>query len=210
MCSVTPASRGSPTRSDDALASDGWGVETTSASLARWGYDLYGGFVLSNASLHEMTDFQGRWYGLGVMDFSADYGTLAMGHDGTSSVTTCCSVIRLVALPRGRDGHRPAGDRRELGLGSVDTRDTGLEGRRSGLADRPGESGERGRWGQAPGAQPSPHEQHRWGGFFGESEASRTEPFVMPPRRQTDDEQTGVAARLQHRLLAGGDQQWLG
>jgi D-alanyl-D-alanine carboxypeptidase len=83
----------------DALAADGWGVETTSSSLARWGYELYGGFVLSDASLREMTDFKGKWYGLGVMDFSADYGTFAVGHDGTSSATTCCSAIRLVALP---------------------------------------------------------------------------------------------------------------
>ncbi len=84
---------------EDALAADGWGVETTPSSLARWGYELYGGFVLSDASLREMTDFQGKWYGLGTMDFSDDYGTLAMGHDGTSSATTCCAVIRLVALP---------------------------------------------------------------------------------------------------------------
>ena len=83
----------------DALASDGWGVETTSASLARWGYELYGGFALSEASLVEMTDFQGEWYGLGVMDFSAQYGALAVGHQGLSSVTTCCSAIILVALP---------------------------------------------------------------------------------------------------------------
>jgi D-alanyl-D-alanine carboxypeptidase len=84
---------------EDALASDGWGVEATPGSLARWGYELYGGFVLSDASLGEMTDFQGEWYGLGVMDLSSDYGTLAVGHEGESSVTTCCSVIRLVALP---------------------------------------------------------------------------------------------------------------
>jgi len=84
---------------EGALAADGWGVETTPSSLARWGYELYGGFVLSDASLREMTDFQGKWYGLGVMDFSTDYGTPAFGHDGTSSATTCCSAIRLVALP---------------------------------------------------------------------------------------------------------------
>jgi CubicO group peptidase (beta-lactamase class C family) len=84
---------------EDALASDGWGVQATPGSLARWGYELYGGFVLSDASLREMTDFQGDWYGLGVMDFSSEYGTLAIGHEGESSVTTCCSVIRLVALP---------------------------------------------------------------------------------------------------------------
>ena len=84
---------------EDALASDGWGVQTTPGSLARWGYELYGGFILSDASLREMTDFQGDWYGLGVMDLSSEYGTLAVGHEGESSVTTCCSLIRLVALP---------------------------------------------------------------------------------------------------------------
>jgi CubicO group peptidase (beta-lactamase class C family) len=83
---------------EHALAADGWGVESTPAALARWGYELYGGFVLSDASLREMTDFQGDWYGLGIMDLSGDYGTLAVGHEGESSVTTCCSLIRLVAL----------------------------------------------------------------------------------------------------------------
>jgi hypothetical protein len=83
----------------NALASDGWGVETTSAALARWGYELYGGFVLSEASLREMTEFNGNWYGLGVMDFSSQYGSLAVGHQGLSSVTTCCSANILVALP---------------------------------------------------------------------------------------------------------------
>jgi CubicO group peptidase (beta-lactamase class C family) len=84
---------------EDALAADGYGVESTSGSLARWGYELYGGFVLSDASLREMTDFQGEWYGLGVMDLSSEYGTLAVGHEGSSSAATCCSLIRLVALP---------------------------------------------------------------------------------------------------------------
>ena len=84
---------------ENALAADGWGVESTAASLARWGYELYGGFVLSDTSLREMTEFDDKWYGLGVMDFSSSYGTLAVGHEGESSVTTCCSLIRLVALP---------------------------------------------------------------------------------------------------------------
>ncbi len=84
---------------EDALAADGWGVQTTPGSLARWGYELYGGFVLSDSSLHEMTDFQGDWYGLGVMDFSSEYRTLAVGHEGSSSAKTCCSLIRLVTLP---------------------------------------------------------------------------------------------------------------
>jgi CubicO group peptidase (beta-lactamase class C family) len=86
----------------DALASDGWRVKTTPAALARWGYELYGGFVISKASLRAMTAPQGNGdtYGLGVMNFSDIYGTPAVGHEGESSVTTCCSVIRLVALPK--------------------------------------------------------------------------------------------------------------
>jgi D-alanyl-D-alanine carboxypeptidase len=84
---------------EGALAADGWGVETTPASWARWGYELYGGFVVSEASLHEMTDFQGDWYGLGTFDFTNTFGTPAVGHYGESSVTTCCSVIKLAALP---------------------------------------------------------------------------------------------------------------
>lgn len=46
-----------------------------------------------------MLRLQGDWYGLGVMDFSGQYGTLAVGHQGLSSVTTCCSAIILVAFP---------------------------------------------------------------------------------------------------------------
>jgi hypothetical protein len=46
-----------------------------------------------------MTDFQGEWYGLGVMDLSSEYATLAVGHEGESSAPQCCSLIRLVALP---------------------------------------------------------------------------------------------------------------
>jgi hypothetical protein len=34
---------------------------TDAATMARWGYELYGGFVLSDASLGEMLDFAGEW-----------------------------------------------------------------------------------------------------------------------------------------------------
>jgi CubicO group peptidase (beta-lactamase class C family) len=83
----------------DALASDGWRVETTATALAQWAYALYGGSILTQPSLREMTDFHGEWYGLGAMDLSHDFGQLAVGHQGLSSVTTCCSAIVLVALP---------------------------------------------------------------------------------------------------------------
>jgi len=84
---------------EDALAADGYGVRATPGALARWGYELYGGFVISDASLQEMIDFQGEWYGLGVMDLSSEYATLAVGHEGESSAPQCCSLIRLVAMP---------------------------------------------------------------------------------------------------------------
>jgi CubicO group peptidase (beta-lactamase class C family) len=85
---------------DDALASDGWGVQTTSAALARWGWELYGGSVLSDASLQEVTDFQGQWYGLGIMDLASEYGgARAIGHQGLSSVLGCCSAVVFVAWP---------------------------------------------------------------------------------------------------------------
>ena len=54
---------------NDSIEFDGVG-ESDSASLARWGFQLYGGSVLSDASLREMTDFRGDWYGLGAVDYS--------------------------------------------------------------------------------------------------------------------------------------------
>ncbi len=76
--------------------------ESDSASLARWGYELYGGFVLSDASLREMTDFRGDWYGLGAIDFShgppvtRGYDVPAIGHGGVGT----SSAVRLVAFPQ--------------------------------------------------------------------------------------------------------------
>jgi D-alanyl-D-alanine carboxypeptidase len=85
-----------------ALAADGWGIESDPASLARWGYELYGGFVLSDASLRQMTDFQGDWYGLGAIDFSRGtpaiidgFGIPAIGHGGLEP----SNAVMLVAFP---------------------------------------------------------------------------------------------------------------
>lgn len=55
--------------------------------------------MISETSLREMTDFHGEWYRLGTIDFSESFGAPAVGHYGESSVTTCCSVIKLAALP---------------------------------------------------------------------------------------------------------------
>jgi CubicO group peptidase (beta-lactamase class C family) len=87
----------------DALAADGWRIESDPATLARWGYELYGGFVLSDASLGQMTDFRGDWYGLGAIDFSqgtpaivGGYGIPAIGHGGVGPPI----AVMLVAFPQ--------------------------------------------------------------------------------------------------------------
>jgi D-alanyl-D-alanine carboxypeptidase len=86
-----------------AFAADGWGIESDPASLARWGYELYGGFVLSDASLRQMTDFQGDWYGLGAIDFSqgtpaipGGFGIPAVGHGGLEPA----NAAMLVTFPQ--------------------------------------------------------------------------------------------------------------
>ena len=90
-------------RVKDALAADGWNIESDPATLARWGYQLYGGFVLSDASLGQMTDFRGDWYGLGAIDFSqgtpavvGGYGIPAIGHGGLEPPL----AAMLVAFPQ--------------------------------------------------------------------------------------------------------------
>jgi hypothetical protein len=51
-------------------------------TLARWGYLLYGGWVLGDEALAEMTDFQDA-YGLGAHDQRSRFGVPALGHEGT-------------------------------------------------------------------------------------------------------------------------------
>ena len=84
----------------NALAGDGWDVVSDPAALARWGYELYGGAVISAASLREMTDFNGDWYGLGAIDFThPDAGTFdtpVVGHGGSEE----SHFVRLVAFLR--------------------------------------------------------------------------------------------------------------
>ena len=83
-----------------AMAADGWNMRTDPATLARWGYELYGRDVLSLAQLGEMTDFGGEWYGLGVIDFTnPDAGTFdtpAIGHGGGEE----SNLVRLIAFLR--------------------------------------------------------------------------------------------------------------
>ena len=84
--------------------------ESDSASLARWGYELYGGSVLSDASLRQMTEFYDG-YGLGAVDFSplpgldeaamealpwCCYDVPAIGHGGAGA----SDALALVAFPQ--------------------------------------------------------------------------------------------------------------
>ena len=117
----------------DALAADGWGIESDPASLARWGYELYGGFVLSDASLRQMTDFQGDWYGLGAIDFSQGtpaiidgFGIPAIGHGGVEP----SHAVMLVAFPRDGCRCRGSGPHRNAAPG----RDGGRSLERRGAA----------------------------------------------------------------------------
>jgi CubicO group peptidase (beta-lactamase class C family) len=89
-------------RVKDVSPADGGGIQSDPTSLARWGYELYGGFVLSEASMRQMTDFQGDWYGLGAIDFSQatpaipdGYGIPAIGHGGLEPSI----AVLLVAFP---------------------------------------------------------------------------------------------------------------
>ena len=82
----------------DAMAADGWRMLADPAALVRWGYQLYGGFVVSDESLQAMTDFQGESYGLGTIDFSGwdEYDSPgAVGHGGMET----SHAVRLVAFP---------------------------------------------------------------------------------------------------------------
>jgi D-alanyl-D-alanine carboxypeptidase len=77
-------------------------MRADAATMARWGYELYGGFVLTDASLREMLDFGGEWYGLGVIDFThpdasgGSYDSPSVGHGG---IGDAAEIVRLVAFP---------------------------------------------------------------------------------------------------------------
>jgi D-alanyl-D-alanine carboxypeptidase len=52
-------------------------------TVARWGYQLYGGQVLEATSLAAMTEFDDDFYGLGTMDISQQsFNIDAVGHEG--------------------------------------------------------------------------------------------------------------------------------
>ena len=60
------------------------GIASDAPTTARWGYELYGGHVLSETMLTEMLDVSdGDNYGLGLMDFGdTPFNIDAVGHEG--------------------------------------------------------------------------------------------------------------------------------
>ena len=65
------------------------GVAGDAEAVARWGYELYGGRALRDASIKQMTDFaDGDGYGLGTRDYTAGgyvrWNIDAVGHDGST------------------------------------------------------------------------------------------------------------------------------
>jgi D-alanyl-D-alanine carboxypeptidase len=78
-----------PFRSLAAAVGAAGGVAGDAPSVARFGYELYGGHVLQPRSIAEMTDFDdGDGYGLGTRDFTAGgyarWNINAVGHDGST------------------------------------------------------------------------------------------------------------------------------
>jgi D-alanyl-D-alanine carboxypeptidase len=83
-----------PSRCLAATAGPAGGMAADAMSLARWGYLLYGGWVLGEAALADMTAFQDG-YGLAAHDHESQFGVAAVGHEGTVPGY----VAQLLAFP---------------------------------------------------------------------------------------------------------------
>jgi D-alanyl-D-alanine carboxypeptidase len=71
-----------PARCLASSAGPAGGMAADAMTLARWGYLLYGGWVLGDEALAAMTDFEDA-YGLGAHDQHSRFGVPALGHEGT-------------------------------------------------------------------------------------------------------------------------------
>lgn len=73
-----------PTRSLASVASTSGSIVSDAPSLARWGYLLYGGSVVSRDSLALMTRFATGAvpYGMGTHDLEWPFGNIGIGHAG--------------------------------------------------------------------------------------------------------------------------------
>jgi D-alanyl-D-alanine carboxypeptidase len=86
-----------PARCLASSAGPAGGMASDAMTLARWGYLLYGGWVLGDEALAAMTDFSTGAYGLGVQDHGSEFGAgvSAVGHAGTVPGYTA----QLLAFP---------------------------------------------------------------------------------------------------------------
>jgi CubicO group peptidase (beta-lactamase class C family) len=83
-----------PARCLAATAGPAGGMASDPMTLARWGYQLYGGSILGDAALADMTAFQDG-YGLAAHDHESRFGVPAVGHEGTVPGY----VTQLLAFP---------------------------------------------------------------------------------------------------------------
>lgn len=86
-----------PARCLASSAGPAGGMASDALTLARWGYLLYGGWVLGEDALAAMTDFTNGPYGLGAHDQQSIFGSdvSAVGHSGTVPGYTA----QLLAFP---------------------------------------------------------------------------------------------------------------
>jgi CubicO group peptidase (beta-lactamase class C family) len=83
-----------PVRCLASSAGPAGGMAADALTLARWGYLLYGGSILSADALADMADFKDD-YGLAAHDHAARFGVAAIGHEGTVPGYTA----QLLAFP---------------------------------------------------------------------------------------------------------------
>lgn len=83
-----------PARCLASSAGPAGGMASDALTLARWGYLLYGGSVLGDEALADMTAFDSG-YGLAAHDHEPRFGVPAVGHEGTVPGYT----TQLLAFP---------------------------------------------------------------------------------------------------------------
>jgi D-alanyl-D-alanine carboxypeptidase len=83
-----------PARCLAATAGPAGGMASDAMTLARWGYLLYGGWILGDQAIADMANFADG-YGLAAHDHGPSFGVPALGHEGTVPGY----VAQLLAFP---------------------------------------------------------------------------------------------------------------
>jgi D-alanyl-D-alanine carboxypeptidase len=77
---------------DGTVANAAGPLDADPISLARWGYALFGGDIVAEGRLRQMVTFDENTYGMGVFDFSTDFGVAAAGHLGIDEPDSAAMV----------------------------------------------------------------------------------------------------------------------